>query len=152
MNNAKGISKNEDGISVYEVIMPSVIGVGIAAAVAAVLLLIVGIVIYSTADPNKLVTGASLVILAVSSFAAGLSGSKKGGSFVTGLISGVTFALLLWVAALISGGEGSIDVPYSYFVRLGGLFTSVIGALLGARGGHGRRFASTPKVPKIKKR
>ena len=150
--NTAARTNNEDGISTAELIVPSVIGVVIGVAVAAVLLFIVGAIVYSTSDPNKLVTAASMLILAVSSFAAGFAGSKKGSSLLPGIIAGAVFALVTLTASLISGGDGAaIPAPYSYLVRFGAFAVSTLGAYLASRGDGGRRFASSPRKPKIKK-
>ena len=151
VNNADR-SKSDMGLSPAEIVIPSLLGIGVGIAVSAVLLFIVGAIIYSTSDPNKLVLGASLVILGISSFVVGFAGSKRSGSLLSGFLSGLVFMFLLWTAALISGGQGSIPAPYSYLVRLGGLLVSLLGAFLASRNGRGPHFASSPKVPKIKKR
>lgn len=145
-------NKNDDGFSFSELIVPALFGVGIAAATAAALVFIAGAVVYSTADPNSLVTGASLLILGIMSFVAGFAASKKGGSFLSGAIAGAALALVVFLASLISGGHGEIAAPYSYLVRLLGLVVSLLGAYLASRHGKGKRFASSPKLPKIKKR
>ena len=138
-------------MSASELLIPAAIGVGVAAAAAVVLILIVGAIVYSTSDPNKLVAGASLGILAAVSFAAGFVGSKKGGAFLPGLIGGAVFAIIVLIASLISGSDGIVPAPYSYLVRLGAFALSALGAYLASRSGHGRRFASSPRKPKIKK-
>lgn len=143
-------TENKEGMSAAEIIVPSAVGVGVGAAAAAVLLFIAGAIVYATADPNKLVTAASMAVLAVSSFAAGFAGSKKGGAFLTGVISGVVFAAVMLLCSLFSDG-GSIPSPYSYLVRLGAVGISALGAYLASRSGGGRRFASSPRRPKIKK-
>ena len=150
MNTAKS-NRNEDGMSPAEVMIPAAVGVGIAAAAAAALIFIVGAIVYSTSDPNKLVTPAALFILAAASFLAGFISSKKSRAFLPGLIAGTALMLLIFAASLISGGHGTIPAPYSYLVRLGAFLLSLLGAFLASRGG-GARFASSPKVPKIKKR
>ena len=78
----------DEGPGALEILIPAGIGLGISAAVSAALIFIVGAAIYATADPNKLVTAASLAIAAVASFTAGFAGSKRGGSFLCGVISG----------------------------------------------------------------
>lgn len=144
-------SKNEDGVSPAELLLPALFGLGVGIALAAALLFAVGGIIYSTADPNKLVTTASMAILAVSSFAVGFAGSKKCGSFLPGLISGAAFALIVLIASFFTDGASAIPSPYSYLVRLGGLAVSALGAYLASRGRRGPRFASSPKTPKIRK-
>lgn len=149
--NTASRTKKEDGMSASELLIPAAIGAGVAAAAALVLIFIVGAIVYSTSDPNKLVTGASIGILAAVSFAAGFIGSKKSGAFLPGVIGGAVFALIIFIASLISGSDSVIPTPYSYLVRLGGLALSALGALIASRQGHGRRLSSSPRKPKIKK-
>lgn len=145
-------SKGEDGASPADIIVPSLFGIGIGIAVAAVLLLAVGAIVYSTADPNKLLTAASMAILAASSFAVGFAGSKKSGTFLPGLIAGAVFALCLFAASLATeSGAPAIPSPHSYLVRLGGIAVSALGAYLGSKKTRGGRFSASPKAPKIKK-
>lgn len=145
-------NKNEDGPSPAELIIPAAIGVGVAIAAAAVLIFIIGAIVYSTADPNSLVTTVSVGIFAFASFLAGFTASKKSGAFLPGLFAGLALTLILWASSLISGGHGEIAAPYSYLVRLGGFLLALLGAYLAARHGHGNKLASSPKMPKIKKR
>ena len=145
-------SGNEDGITPAELIVPAAIGVGVAIACAVVLIFIVGAIVYSTSDPNSLVTASSLVILAISSVLAGFTASKKGGSFLPGLIAGTALMLIVFAASLISGGHGAIEAPYSYLARFGGFLLSLLGAFVATRSGGNKKFSSSPRVPKIKKR
>lgn len=144
-------SKTGGGFSPSELLLPMLFGLGTGVAAAAVLLFAIGAAVYSASDPNRLVTAASMIILAVSSFGVGFAGAKKSGSALPGVIAGVLFALLVFFASLIFGGEQpSVPSPYSYLVRLGGVAVSALGAYLATRGRTGMRLSS-PRRPKIKK-
>ncbi len=140
----------EEGPGISELLIPAGVGLGVAAAVSAALIFIVGAAIYATSDPNKLVTAGSLAIAAVASFTAGFVGSRRGGSFVCGLISGCALALILFAASFISSGGAALPSPYSYLFRLGAFALSLLGALLASRSG-GRRMPGAPRRPKIRR-
>ena len=143
------ISDNE-GRFTPSTVLPSLWGVGAAVASAIVLLFAAGVIVYSTADPNGLVPVASVLILMISSLVAGVAGAKTGGGFVHGAVAGAVFAMIIFITAVIAGGEGSLPSPYSYLTRIAAVIVSLLGAYLGARRGR-RKIGGAPKKPKIKR-
>lgn len=144
------ISDNEERFSISSV-LPTLWGAGAGIAASCVLLFAVGAAVYSTADPNSCLPAASAAILSLSSLTAGIAGAKIGGGFVHGAAAGALFALIVFVSALASGGEGALPPPYSYLVRAAALGISLLGAYLVSRRAGRRRIGAAPKRPKIKR-
>ena len=143
------IPANEEKFS-PAVVMPTIWGAVAGIVCAVVLLFAVGFAVYSTADPNGCVPAASVAMIAASSVVAGFVGAKKGGGFVHGAAAGATFTLIVFIAAVIAGGESVLPSPYSYICRIGAALLSLIGAYLGGRHGK-RRIGGAPRMPKIKR-
>ena len=72
------------------------------------------------------------------------------GGFVHGAAAGATFTLIVFIAAVIAGGDSVLPSPYSYICRIGAALLSLLGAYLGGRRGK-RRIGGAPRMPKIKR-
>ena len=143
------ISANEERFS-PAVILPTIWGAAAGLISSVILLFIIGFAVYSTADPNSGVPAASVAITVLSSVLAGFVGAKKGDGFVHGAAAGATFTMIVFITAVIAGGESVLPSPYSYIVRIGAALISLFGAYLGARRGR-RKIGGAPKKPKIKR-
>ncbi len=132
-------------------VISCIIGVGAAILTSAVLLFAVGGIVYSFDDPNRYTTAASVIVIVVSSFIGGFAGGKHKSTVTDGILSGVIFALVLFLLSLFCGGETALGTfPYSILLRVGEIAVAVGGTFLSCRSRGAHRMHGVPKVPKIK--
>ncbi len=107
--------------------------------VSAILLPAVALILYRNDDPGRLLTPVGLACLAVVSLLCGFRAGRlrRQSGLLCGLLSGLLFAFLLFLTALIlKGGKLPLQALPIY---LGVVLLSLLGGLLGARKKKARR-------------
>lgn len=125
----------------------------ISAGIAAILIFLVGAVVYAADDPGKFVTAAAVAVAAISFLAAGVIGAKKGGGFLTGFLAGAVLLAVFLLLSVFFDGENVVpysDFPYSLVSRALELLLSAAGAFFASKRETKRKKHPAPRVPKIK--
>ena len=110
---------------------------GLAAALicCAALMFVASAIVYSTADPNRYVTPASLTVLYISCFCGGLVAAKcnRGAALVCGTLVSVMLLTLLFVASFLLDPSLSAEhsLPLAIGLRGIAIALSILGALVG---------------------
>ncbi len=124
----------------------------ISAGIAAVMLFLLGFVVYRTDDPGKLITATSVFITAVAFVSAGVIGAVKGDGFLIGCFSGLMLFCIFFILSLFFDGDAGVvpysKMPYSLISFAAELILSAAGAFFASAGQ--RKKHSAPRVPKIK--
>ncbi len=124
----------------------------ISVGIAAVMLFLLGLVVYRTDDPGKLITATAVIISAVAFVSAGVIGAVKGNGFWIGCFSGLMlFCIFFLLSLFFDGNEGVVPyskMPYSLVSYAVELLFSAAGAFFAST--WQRKKYSAPRVPKIK--
>ena len=117
----------------------------VSLAIGAALTLILSVVVYSLADPNRYITPVSFCILYVTSLFGGFFSSRfnRGSALLCGLLNAAMLLAAMLVVSLLFSGKYSADHSPALAVGLRGVaaLLSVLGAMIG-----------THKPPKKRKR
>ncbi len=123
---------------------------------AAILIFAVGAIVYLTSDPGGLITVSSAVIAAVTFLFAGIIGTKKGDSILSGIFAGIILLLIFLALSLIFDKEGTAvpyaKMPYSIISHAIELMLSAAGSFLASKKQKNMKKHAAPRVPKIKRR
>ncbi len=112
-----------------------------------ILMLIFCIVAYSTADPDSITTPLSLCALYLSALIGGIAAVRiSGDGIVSGAVSGVITAILVFALSVLPLPESGFDLPSSLLFTALVIPASVIGSIVGHK-----RKKSPLKHSKIKK-
>ena len=113
----------------------SLCGFGIAIAVGICLLLALSAVIYSTNDPNRFVSPASLSVLYISSLFGGFSAARlnRGSALLCGLLSSCMLLAILFLTSLFVEPSPEVDTSLVAAIGQRGIAVgiSVLGAAIG---------------------
>ena len=113
----------------------SLCGFGIAIAVGICLLLALSAVIYSTNDPNRFVSPASLSVLYISSLFGGFSAARlnRGSALLCGLLSSCMLLAILFLTSLFVEPSPAVDTSLVAAIGQRGIAVgiSVLGAAIG---------------------
>lgn len=115
----------------------------ITLAFSVILMLIFTYAAYSMNDPGKYVRTFSYIALAMSSLACGFISSKlhTANGIFAGLISGMLFSAVCFIASLFFDDRSTVASYISIFVYIGIILLSAIGSVIGnnSRSKHKRR-------------
>lgn len=101
---------------------------------ALLLLLVFCTAAYFTEDPDSIIFPLSLCALYLSAMIGGIAAVRlSGDGIVSGLLSGIVTALLLWLFSLLPLPEAGIEIPNALIYSLMVIPASVVGAALGHR-------------------
>ena len=113
----------------------SLCGFGIAIAVGICLLLALSAVIYSTNDPTRFVSPASLSVLYISSLFGGFSAARlnRGSALLCGLLSSCMLLAILFLTSLFVEPSPEVDTSLVAAIGQRGIAVgiSVLGAAIG---------------------
>lgn len=146
------MESDEKSPIISSLLLPAAIGAAVSLALSFLLILLGGAILTSADDPDVFISVVSGFILLAAGAVGGVTGAKyKGGGFVSGVISGALFALILFVISLFFQGESEGISLYSFLMRILTLGAAALGAYISA----GKRYAGikrgVPRIPKIKR-
>lgn len=99
---------------------------------ALILLLIFCIAAYATADPDSIIMPLSLCALYLSSIIGGIAAVRfSGDGIMSGLISGIITALIVFIFSCLPLRDSGFDLPFSLILNLLVIPASVLGSLVG---------------------
>jgi len=110
------------------------IGAGIGIILWALLLVAVSALLSGLDEPEKFVSAAAFLLIALCSFVSGIVSVKLAGehNILPGFASGVVLLLIVWALSLaLSRSDGFISLPLKLIVVFNFLFFALLGALAG---------------------
>lgn len=119
------------------VLSSSLRGLSVALLLGFCLLLVASVAIYSTADPNRYVSPASLTVLLISALFGGFSATRfnRGSALLCGLLCAAMLLAVLFLLSLLMSPTLSADRPLAASIGVRGIAVgvSVLGAFIGAK-------------------
>ena len=119
------------------VLSSSLRGLAVALLIGLILLLIASVAIYSTADPNRYVSPASLSVLLISALFGGFFATRinRGSALLCGVLCAAMLLSVLFVLSLLMSPTLSADRSIAADVGIRGMAVgvSVLGAFIGAK-------------------
>lgn len=118
------------------------VGAGTGIITWLVLLLCSSAFISGTNEPEKFITVTAFVLIAVSSFIAGITGIKLSGvrNILPGLASGAVMLFAVWVVSLaVSHGKSDMSLALKLLIAFNFLFFAAFGAFIGKPSGKIKR-------------
>jgi len=128
------------------VLKNSLKAVGITVILSLILLILFNIIVYNTADPDKMITPLAYSALIISVFVCGLAAAKfeSDKKIICSAIAGGIYIFLIFVLSIIFGGGSNTPVWLTLIMYI----VSIGGVMLGALAGQSKRKASSVKTRK----